>query len=156
MRRATAFVIGLGVSLLVLGGCSSSTTPEPTPAPTPAPPTPTPEPTPTPTPEPTPLVCDDTEAEIEDLDLAQEIVTIWGWGPMEGYRLRSVEGDQWYGFPENFELNGVEVEIRSGPGDCARSDTVLCWTTEEIWDNAGDTAELYDCQGTLIDTLKRP
>lgn len=90
------------------------------------------------------------DIQITNLDLINEIVTIHNSSnqdsSMKGWRLVSVEGNQSYEFPENYILKaGSTATIASGS---ASGD--LKWTTAYIWNNSGDTAELYDSNGALV------
>ena len=112
-------------------------------------------PTPTPVPTPTPgASCGGTSARISDFNLSAETVTVSGNGSMSGWRIDSRTGSQRFNFPSGFNLSG-SVRIQSGPGSCSPSSTLLCWTTANIWNNNGDAASLYDCQGNLVNTISR-
>lgn len=66
---------------------------------------------------------------------------------LQGYRLHSVTGDQWYDFP-SYQLGvGESVTVYSGKGSGD-----LKWSGAYIWNNDGDPAELYDGSGVLLDT----
>ena len=70
---------------------------------------------------------------------------------IEGYRLQSVEGDQWYDLPDLFMPPGTSLRIHSGPDAIDNPPSDVLWTTQYIWNNDGDEARLYDEEGVLID-----
>jgi len=67
------------------------------------------------------------------------------------WRLVSVRGNQEFIFPENTILH-VEDEIKviSGPKAELKGNNTIIWTKKYIWNNDGDTAELYDDNNKLI------
>lgn len=132
------------------GPPTCASTPSPTPTPTPGA-TPTPRPAPTPTPQ---QRCGATSARVTDLNLEAERVTVSGSGSMRGWSIRSRTGGQRYDFPPDFVLSG-SVRVQSGPNSCSPSSSVLCWTTAYVWNNNGDAASLYDCDGALVNTVSR-
>lgn len=79
---------------------------------------------------------------------------------MTGWRLHSVIGNQWYDFPAG-EILWSGAYVHSGPdADCGGlvpwsvrlvPRSCLVWTTEYIWDDAGDKAVLYDAAGQVVD-----
>jgi hypothetical protein len=72
---------------------------------------------------------------------------------MTGWFLSSTRGDFRFTFPRGF-IMGTQVEIRSGPNPCSNTSTVLCWTNASVWSDTGpETAQLFDCRGTLADSL---
>jgi hypothetical protein len=83
-----------------------------------------------------------------------EYVTIHNAGTtaisLEGYRLQSVEGDQWYTLSGQPLRPDAIIRIHSGPAAMANPPQDVVWTTRYIWNDAGDRARLYDPQGTLI------
>lgn len=105
-----------------------------------------------------PTACGGTVASIVSLDKQDEIVVIRrdaGPGDMTGWYLVSTLGNQRFDFPDGFVI-GTRVEIHSGPSPCSNSSTVLCWTTAFVWNNEEtETAQLFNCQGTLVDSLTR-
>ena len=89
---------------------------------------------------------------IETVDLQNEIVVIKNNSKvdvdMTGWKLVSVKGNQVYYFPDNFILKaGASVSIASG-----NAEGDLKWTKNNIWNNDGDPAELYDNNGNLVST----
>lgn len=93
--------------------------------------------------------------QITNVDLEKEIVTIKNNGSndvdMIGWKLVSVEGNQTYDFPAGFTLKaGATIYITSGRG--AKDDGVnyLKWTGAYIWNNDGDTAQLYNVTNELV------
>jgi hypothetical protein len=56
-----------------------------------------------------------------------------------------------YRFPDGYTLPaGASVTIRSGPSPAAPGE--LPWTTQNIWNNDGDTASLATATGTVVST----
>lgn len=93
--------------------------------------------------------------QITNVDLDKEIVTIKNNGSndvdMSGWKLVSVKGNQTYDFSAGYILKaGATIYITSGKG--AKDDEVnyLKWTKAYIWNNNGDTAQLYNASGELV------
>lgn len=78
---------------------------------------------------------------------------------LTGWQIVSVRhGDEYqsYTFPQGYILPaGVTVRVYSGPGagDAAAADGGLFWTEDRMWNDEGDTAELYDADGELVSNL---
>ena len=103
---------------------------------------------------------------ISDLSLTGEYVKITnqGWDPvtMTGWKISNKDGRtirfiEWqldYGTPFNFELRGhTTVTIYSGR-EGSPSRTRLYWP-QEIWNDRGDTAYLYNSDNVLVSSLTR-
>jgi competence protein ComEC len=91
---------------------------------------------------------------IDSVDLRAEVVIIANSGTetvdLSGWRLVSVKGEQVFHFPPGTILAaGATVQIVSGK-DAAAGAGVLVWTKNDIWNNSGDPAELYDANQRLI------
>ena len=73
---------------------------------------------------------------------------------MTGWTLVSVVGDtQIFYFPDSYMLGqGASVKVESYTNATNNPPTVLLWSTEEQWNNAGDKAELRDNSNVLIDS----
>lgn len=72
---------------------------------------------------------------------------------MTGWKLQSVEGNQWYYFPVGATVAaGSYVRVHSGADALLNPPTDLRWSTAYIWNNAGDEARLYDPQDNLVDS----
>jgi hypothetical protein len=97
----------------------------------------------------------------------QESVSIQNQGtvaqPMSGWILASLRGELFYAFPDHLIfLPGMTVFIHSGQerpikvrnSNIARID--LFWTNEQIWNNHGDVAILFDANGVEIDRFVYP
>jgi len=73
---------------------------------------------------------------------------------MTGWWLESVvkgNEDQVFRFPSGFILTaGATIKVYSGKGALADPPDGLLWTTENMWNNDGDTANLYDGSGALV------
>jgi hypothetical protein len=113
--------------------------------------------TPTPTqvlPTPTPgggAVCGGS-ATITALDKVNERVTVSGSGNLSGWAIVSTNGGERFEFPAGFVLNGTVV-VQSQRVQAMR-DGQVWWTQEEVWSNAAnDDAQLFDCNGVLIQTF---
>ena len=100
-------------------------------------------------------------------DGLQESVTIINQGtviqPMSGWVLASLRGQALYPFPDDLLLRpSMNVMVHSGQPEpqkalthqTARVD--LLWTTEQIWNNHGDIAILFDANGQEIDRYSYP
>ena len=107
------------------------------------------------------------EIEAVHNDGLQESVTIVNQGtiiqPMSGWVLASLRGQAFYPFPDDLLLRpSMNVMVHSGQQEpqkalthqTARVD--LLWTTEQIWNNHGDIAILFDANGQEIDRYSYP
>ena len=66
--------------------------------------------------------------------------------------LLSVKGEQKFYFPKGTILNSGEIiKIASGRNAEKISDAIV-WTKAYIWNNDGDSAELFNKKGELITT----
>jgi len=71
---------------------------------------------------------------------------------MNGWKIHSVEGDQWYTFPVTVTLAAADwVRIHSGPDAFESPPQHLKWTSGYIWNNSGDVAELVDATGRVLE-----
>lgn len=70
---------------------------------------------------------------------------------LSGWRIRSVVGPQTFDFPSYTLDPGATVSVHSGPDAPPTGGNVLRWTTAYIWNNDGDSAELRDPQGIVVD-----
>jgi competence protein ComEC len=110
------------------------------------------EPTnPNPDPEPEPVA----DVSLTGVILDTEVVTIKNNGSedvnMAGWTLVSVEGNQTFDFPSNFVLRaGSTVNVTSGGNAIDNPPSHLKWTGAYIWNNSGDTAQLFNSQGELV------
>jgi len=97
----------------------------------------------------------------------QESVSIQNQGtvaqPMSGWVLASLRGQLFYTFPDHLIfLPGMTVVIHSGqqrPGNVQGSKYAqidLFWTKEQVWNNRGDMAILFDTDGNEIDRYAYP
>lgn len=92
---------------------------------------------------------------IKSVDLIKEIVIIKNAIKKDinltDWRLVSTKGNQTYKFKSGYIVKaGAEVQIISGPKAIGNGKTKLLWTKSYIWNNDGDTAELYNNKGALI------
>ena len=88
------------------------------------------------------------------VDRVAEVVVITNSGEEEvdlsGWVLVSVKGDQRYTFPAGTHLAGrSELTVVSGEG-AQPGENQLLWSTQNIWNNQYDPAELYDAAGQLV------
>jgi hypothetical protein len=82
-----------------------------------------------------------------------EIVNEGAAQNLTGWSILSVRGNQRYAFPDEYALGpGVTVRVHSGPDAANNPPGDLLWTTDHIWNNDGDKAELYDSSERLIDS----
>ena len=94
--------------------------------------------------------------EIINLDKEAEIVKIKNKSSkkidISGWMLLSVKGEQKFYFPKGTILNSGEIiKIASGRNAEKISDAIV-WTKAYIWNNDGDSAELFNKKGELITT----
>jgi hypothetical protein len=88
-----------------------------------------------------------------DEDDERIIITNRGDAPqgMEGWRIHSVAGDQWYDFPMDFVLDaGASVYIHACSAAYSEPPAHLLWDQTCIWNNDGDKAILYDDAGLEV------
>jgi hypothetical protein len=97
----------------------------------------------------------------------QESLTIINQGtvvqPMSGWVLASLRGQVFYPFPDDLILHsGMMAVIHSGQQELQKAPThhdvwrELFWTTEQVWNNHGDIAILFDANGQEIDRYSYP
>jgi len=72
---------------------------------------------------------------------------------MAGWRIHSVVGDQWFTFPVYALAPGASVYVQSAGNAPPSAGNRLLWTTQNIWNNQGDQADLYTPQGVLVDSV---
>jgi hypothetical protein len=100
-------------------------------------------------------------------DGLQESVSIQNQGtvaqPMSGWMLASLRGQLFYTFPDHLIfLPGMTVIVHSGQqrlGNVRGSKFAqvnLFWTNEQVWNNRGDMAILFDTDGNEIDRYAYP
>jgi hypothetical protein len=100
-------------------------------------------------------------------DGLQEYVIINNHGtiaqPLSGWVLTSLRGQVFYSFPENLILMpGMTAAIHSGWQNNEETIAALAfradltWTKDQIWNNHGDIAILFDANGTEIDRYAYP
>ena len=100
-------------------------------------------------------------------DGLQEYVTIINRGtvvqPMSDWVLASLRGQAFYSFPDDLMFEpGMIVEIQSGqlePKNIHKDwgiGAVLLWTVEQVWNNRGDIAILFDANGLEVDRHSYP
>ncbi len=93
----------------------------------------------------------------------QESVTIINQGlvaqPMTGWVLASLRGQVFYSFPEDVMLRpNRSIVIHSGQQEPKNTDVSadFLWTMDQIWNNRGDIAILFDANGLEIDRYSYP
>ncbi len=71
---------------------------------------------------------------------------------LQGWVLESAPGGQRYTFPAVTVAPGATVRVHSGQGSAAAAapPTDLAWTGRNVWNNAGDTAILFDPTGREV------
>ncbi|CAN0220894.1 unnamed protein product, partial [Chrysoparadoxa australica] len=97
--------------------------------------------------------------DLVSVDLDSEIVTIKNTSTtdqdMTGWKIVSVEGNQTYDFPSGYILKaGATVYVTSGRNAKEEPPTYLKWTGSYIWNNEGDSAELYNAKGEKVDGIR--
>ena len=97
----------------------------------------------------------------------QESLTITNRGtvvqPMSEWVLASLRGQVFYVFPDDLLIRpGMNVVIFSGQQKPAKTHLDqtrwkdLMWTTDQVWNNHGDTAILFDAVGQEVDRHSYP
>jgi hypothetical protein len=80
--------------------------------------------------------------------------------PMSFWALASLFGERFFFFPEDlFLLPGKSVFVHSGQnqsGTVLSDDIHLVWTDEQVWNNRGDLAVLFDAHGEEVDRFGYP
>jgi len=97
-------------------------------------------------------------------DGLQESATIINRGtvvqPMSGWVLASLRGQAFYPFPDDLMFEpGMIVKVQSGlqePNDKRGVWLNLLWTVEQVWNNRGDIAILFDANGLEVDRHSYP
>ncbi|MGG3915932.1 lamin tail domain-containing protein [Rossellomorea vietnamensis] len=97
----------------------------------------------------------EADISLTGVNLDTEVVTLKNNGSedvnMTDWKLVSVEGNQTYDFPDDFILKaGSSVNVTSGGNAVNNPPTTLKWTDAYIWNNSGDSAQLYNSQGELV------
>ncbi len=93
-----------------------------------------------------------------NVDRFKEVATIKNIGTIDieltGWTLTSVAGNQVYSFPNGFILKaGASVQITSGSNGINNPPSQLLWTTNNVWNNEADPAELTNSKGEKIDAI---
>ena len=71
--------------------------------------------------------------------------------PLTGWVLASLHGPQVFRFEDGLVLRpGARVTVTSGQGVAHKPPAVLAWTDETVWNNRGDMALLFDCEGEEV------
>jgi hypothetical protein len=100
-------------------------------------------------------------------DGLQEYATLINRGtvaqPMSGWVLASLRGQTFYPFPDDLMFEpGMIVKIQSGQQEPEKTPSDrgvwanLLWTIEQVWNNHGDTAILFDANGLEVDRHSYP
>ena len=82
--------------------------------------------------------------------------------PMSGWVLASVRGQTFYSFPDDLIFApDMVVVVQSGQQKSKQSDDQgawpkLLWTMNQVWNNRGDMAILFDANGAEIDRYSYP
>lgn len=83
--------------------------------------------------------------------------------PISGWVLASLRGQVFYQFPDDLRIRpGKSVVVYSGQQKPEKSNndlsiqTELLWAPEQIWNNHGDTAILFDANDLEIDRYSYP
>lgn len=98
---------------------------------------------------------DDKAIIIKNVDLRKEVCTVENNSDMDidmtGWKILSINGNQSYNFPQGYILKvGKCVNINSGKKAKEDGKVDLIWTNNNIWNNSGDSAELYNNKGELV------
>lgn len=83
--------------------------------------------------------------------------------PMSGWVLASLRGQTFYPFPDDLIFEpGMIVKVQSGQREPKNTNNDwgiwknLLWTIDQVWNNRGDTAILFDANGLEIDRHSYP
>ncbi len=83
--------------------------------------------------------------------------------PMSGWVLASLRGQTFYPFPDDLIFEpGMVVKVQSGQQEPKETNNMqgvwadLLWTVEQVWNNRGDTAILFDANGLEVDRHSYP
>ena len=94
-------------------------------------------------------------------DALSESVTIANKGavaqPLCGWVLATLRGEKFYAFPDDLVLlPKMAAIIHSGQGALNNPSSGLLWTEEQVWNNQGDVAVLFDANGLEVDRYAYP
>jgi hypothetical protein len=68
--------------------------------------------------------------------------------PLTGWALASLQGTQVFRFDDGLVLKpGSRITVTSGEGVSHKPPEVFGWTEENVWNNRGDVALLFDYEG---------
>lgn len=71
--------------------------------------------------------------------------------PLTGWSLASLKGQRVFRFEDGFVLKaGSRVTVTSGDGVAHRPPAILGWKDEPVWNNRGDVALVFDCDGEEV------
>jgi len=83
--------------------------------------------------------------------------------PMSGWVLASLRGQTFYPFPDDLMFEpGMIVKVQSGQQEPKETNNKhgvwadLLWTVEQVWNNRGDIAILFDANGLEVDRHSYP
>ncbi len=83
--------------------------------------------------------------------------------PMSGWVLASLRGQTFYPFPDDLMFEpGMIVKVQSGQQEPNETNNMqdawanLLWTVEQVWNNRGDIAILFDANGLEVDRHSYP
>jgi len=83
--------------------------------------------------------------------------------PMSGWALASLRGQTFYPFPDDLMFEpGMVVKVQSGQQEPKETNNMqgvwvnLLWTVEQVWNNRGDIAILFDANGVEVDRHSYP
>ena len=92
-----------------------------------------------------PLRCDTRDEYVQVDNTGGSPASLSGWS------IFSTVGSQTFRFPSYNLAPGASVYVHSGPGAPETGGNHLRWTTAQICSNDGDTAQLKDPQGRVVD-----
>jgi hypothetical protein len=83
--------------------------------------------------------------------------------PMSGWVLASLRGQTFYPFPDDLMFKpGMIIKVQSGQQEPKEINNKqgawvnLLWTVEQVWNNRGDIAILFDANGLEVDRHSYP
>jgi Predicted hydrolase (metallo-beta-lactamase superfamily) len=101
---------------------------------------------------------DQNSVVISDLDVKEEMVTLENRSDhtvdMSFWKLVSKKGYQTFDFPEKYKLKAGETIYISSGAQKQHIKRYIHWLSDYLWNNKGDTAQLYNEKGELVDEFE--
>ncbi|WP_223700434.1 MBL fold metallo-hydrolase [Sutcliffiella deserti] len=95
---------------------------------------------------------------ITDLDVMEETVTLQNKGEstvdLSNWKLISKKGYQTFDFPKAFKLAPGEMIYITSGAQKKQFKRYIHWLSDYLWNDKGDTAQLFNDKGELVDELE--